>query len=125
MEQPSRIHEAVTKNGSVYISVTGLKIKGPLAFFSFWRHAIPSKIQADRAPGMLFLSMKEVSGYHHTLSVWENKQAMLDYRSRGAHQLAMKMFRKIASEKVVGYESDHIPDWDEALQVWDDRGRIV
>jgi hypothetical protein len=125
MSDKITIQEALAKNGSVYISITGLKINGLLSIFGFWRHAIPSKIQADKAPGLILVDLKKVGHFHHTLSVWENKEAMLKYLRNGAHLKALKVFRKIATGRVFGYEAQSIPTWDEALGIWSENARTV
>lgn len=125
MSNNLKIQEALSKNGSVYVSVTGLRIKGPLAFFGFWRHAIPSKMQADKAPGLLFLELKTIDRFHHTFTIWENKEAMQAYLKSGSHLKAMKVFRKIATGKVLGYEANSAPTWEDALRLWSEEGRTV
>ena len=125
MSENSKIQEAISKTRSIYVSVTGLKLRGPLAFFGFWRHAIPSKIQADKAPGLLFLDLKTVNGFHHTLSIWEDKQSMSNYLLKGSHLHAMRAFRKIATGKVIGFLVQEAPSWDEALKTWTEQGREI
>jgi hypothetical protein len=119
------INEHLAKHGSVYMSVTGLKAKGLLAKLSFWRHAIPSLSQAKTAPGLLFLEVKPLNGYHHTLTVWENRQAMVTYIRTGAHAKAMKNFNKFATGKIVGLEVSAAPTWEQALKIWAEQGRAV
>ncbi|MFT5579253.1 MAG: hypothetical protein ACI9WS_002012 [Paraglaciecola psychrophila] len=101
-----------------YVSVTGLKAKSFLSTFVFWRHAIPSRAQAKQANGLVFLEVKRVEQYQHTLSVWKNKDAMIAYRDSGAHLVAIKGFRKIATGKVYGFEANSIPSWEVALNLW-------
>jgi heme-degrading monooxygenase HmoA len=69
----------------------------------FWRHAIPSKIQADSAKGILFSDVKKINKIQHTLTAWETKQDMIAYIHSGSHLQAMKAFRKIAVGKTFGY----------------------
>jgi hypothetical protein len=107
----------------VYVSITGLKVKNIFASFIFWRHAIPSKAQAESATGLVLLDLKRVGSYHFTLTVWENTEAMIAYRNSGAHLAAMKAFRKIATGKIYGYETKSIPTWEEALELWDENAR--
>jgi heme-degrading monooxygenase HmoA len=107
----------------VYVSITGLKVKNIFASFMFWRHAIPSKAQADRSTGLVSLDVKRAGSYHFTLTVWKNREAMIAYRNSGAHLAAMTAFRKIATGKIYGYETRSIPTWDEALGLWDENAR--
>jgi hypothetical protein len=106
-----------------YVSITGLKPKNIWATFLFWRHAIPSKMQADTAPGILFSEVKRINKIQHTLTAWESKQHMLAYIHQGAHLKAMKAFRKIAVGKTFGYESDRLPTWDEVHELWLKNGK--
>lgn len=106
-----------------YISITGLKPKDFWSIFSFWRHAIPSKIQADSAPGILYSDVKKINGIQHTLTAWESKEHMKAYIHKGAHLKAMKVFRKIAVGKTFGFESDRIPNWDEVHELWKLNGK--
>jgi hypothetical protein len=108
---------------SVYVSITGLKVKSFFTSFIFWRHAIPSKVQAEKSTGLVFLDVKRVGSYHFTLSAWENREAMIAYRNSGAHLAAMNAFRNIATGRIYGYEASSIPTWDEALGLWDDNAR--
>ncbi len=102
-----------------WVSVTGLRLKGPLNVFRFFWHAIPSKAQADRAKGCLRAEVKALDGMQHTLTVWDSRQDMLLYRNNGAHLKAMKVFRKIATGRIYGFEhADTKIGWDEALDHW-------
>lgn len=106
-----------------YVSITGLKPKGFFGFFLFWRHAIPSKIQADRASGILYSDVRQINDIQHTLTVWENKEKMKLFLNTGAHAKAMKVFRKIATGKTFGFETNKIPSWDEVHDLWQKQGK--
>jgi hypothetical protein len=71
----------------MYISITGLVVRGFWQVPSFWYHAIPSKMQADSAEGVLFSETKDRNSVHHTLTAWENKAAMRAYMLSGAHKV--------------------------------------
>lgn len=45
----------------------------------------------------------------HTLTWWESKEKMLEYRNSGAHLLAMKLSRKMGQGYTVGWESVEQP----------------
>ena len=105
-----------------YVSITGLKPRGFVSLLLFWRHAIPSKVQADGAPGNLYVDVKKINGIHHTLSAWESKSAMKNYIYSGPHKLAINVFRKIATGKTFGYESNSLPSWDEVHELWKTKG---
>lgn len=106
-----------------YVSITGLQPKSFWHYFSFWRHAIPCKMQADHAPGILFSGVKRINGVQHTLTAWVSQSHMRAYIVSGAHLKAMKAFRKIATGKTFGFEADHLPSWPEVHQLWLEHGR--
>jgi len=106
-----------------YVSITGLRPKNFLAYFLFWRHAIPSKIQADSAEGLLYSDLKKINKIEHTLTVWKSKEHMKKYIYSGSHIKAIKVFKKIATGKTFGYESDRIPSWDEVHKLWLEEGK--
>ena len=107
----------------MHISITGLKPKGILGFVRFWMHAIPSFNQAKNAKGIVFCEVKKIQGFQCTLTGWESKDLMLDFMRSGNHLKAMKVFPKIASGKVYGFESDTIPSWEEAFERLNKDGR--
>jgi hypothetical protein len=41
----------------------------------------------------------------------------------GAHLKAMKSFHKIATGRTYGYESDAIPNWEEAYSILESKGK--
>lgn len=106
-----------------YVSITGLKVRSFWAAFIFWRHAIPSKVQSDRAPGCLHSEVKAINGIQHTLTAWESREAMKKYIYSGAHARAIRVFRKIATGKTFGFEATRLPTWEEVHQLWQDQGR--
>lgn len=105
-----------------YVSITGLRPKGVFGFFLFWRHAIPSKIQVDKAPGLISSAVKRINGIEHTLTVWKSKDHMKAYIYSGSHLRAIKVFRKIATGKTFGFEADRVPTWDEVHDMWKAHG---
>jgi hypothetical protein len=46
----------------MHISITGLKPKGILGFFKFWRFAIPSFSEAKSAKGNLYSAVRKING---------------------------------------------------------------
>lgn len=110
-----------------YVSVTGLKVKHFWLFPKFYRHALPSFMQAQSAPGNLFAETSSRNGIQHTLTVWEDRQSMLKFLRSGAHGQAMKITKEVSDlsqTKVYGYESDTMPTWDEALALWEEHGKL-
>jgi hypothetical protein len=107
----------------MYISITGLKPKGIISFFRFWRLAIPSFAQAQAAPGIHFSQVKRIQGYQCTLTAWESRDHMLAFMRSGIHLKAMKSFHQIATGKTYGYESNDIPSWKVAFQLLQENGK--
>lgn len=117
------IEEHLKTRPAFYVSITGLRIRGWLSVLPFWKHAVRSKMQADRAPGLLFAQVKRIDGVEHTLTAWESRDAMKAYVSSGPHLQAMKAFRKIATGKTLGFETSRLPSWEEARKLWEERGQ--
>jgi hypothetical protein len=107
----------------MYISITGLKPKGIISFFRFWRLAIPSYAQAQTANGILFSQVKRKGGFQCTLTAWESRDHMLHFMRSGAH-LKAKAFHQIATGRTYGYESDQIPTWDSAYSDLINKGKV-
>lgn len=110
---------------TVYVSITGLELKRVWHAPVFWRHALASMSQAQQADGCLRADAQSINGVHHTLSVWQSREKMLAYMRAGAHLKAMQTFDKIATGKVLGFETDTPPNWSEVHDLWVKRGRTV
>jgi hypothetical protein len=102
----------------MYVSITGLKVRGLLQAPLFWWHAVRSFNQARKAPGNISAAVRKIDGVQHTLTVWEDRAAMRRFLVTGAHLGAMRDFRRVGSGKTCGYESDTPPDWETALAYW-------
>ncbi len=107
----------------MYISITGLKPKSLFATIKFWTLAIPSFRQAQTAAGNQFCEVKRIQGYQCTLTAWDSRETMLEFMRSGIHLKAMKSFHKIATGKTYGFESDNIPNWEEAFNMLSRHGR--
>ncbi len=110
---------------SVYVSITGLRVRRFWHVPTFWRHAVASMTQARQADGCLGAAAKTINGVHHTRSIWRDRQDMLAFLGTGAHLDAMKLFSRIATGKTLGLETADIPDWDEVHRLWKTQGREV
>jgi hypothetical protein len=108
-----------------YISITGLRLKSVIHAPRFWWFAVRSMMQAQAAAGNISANARTINGIHHTVSVWENKEAMRAYLLAGAHIKAMRIYKKIATGKVLGFEADTAPDWSEVHELWREKGREV
>ena len=105
-----------------YVSVTGLKLKGPLHAPRFWWHAIRSMTQAQRAPGNMRAGARQINGVNFTISQWQDRAAMRRFMTSGAHAEAMRAFPAIATGKTFGFESDSVPEWEEIYALWLEHG---
>lgn len=55
--------------------------------------------------------------YHRTLTVWKDKESMMKFVRSDVHAKAMKATPKLSKNvKVVHYESDEIPTWEQAIK---------
>ena len=106
-----------------YVSITGLRIKSPLMAPLFAWHAIRSMQQAKRAPACRLAIARRINGVSHTITVWDNRQAMLAFLTSGAHRKAMQAFSRIGTGYGFGYEGETAPSWDKAHQLWQEKGR--
>ena len=109
----------------MYISITGLKTKGLFASIRFWFLTIPAFKAARNANGIILCESKSQNSYHHTLTVWKSKANMIEYISSPVHSRAKRAFPSIAVGKILGYECDVIPSWEQAIKEWDKRARPV
>lgn len=109
----------------MYISITGLRLKSFIHGPRFWWHAIASMRQAQSAADNVRSDARTINGVHHTLTVWQSRQAMHAYLTSGAHLKSLRVFKHIATGKVLGFDADTVPDWEEAHSLWIERGREV
>ena len=119
----SKVQDWLSQGQEVYISITGLQVKKPWQIFAFFWHAIPSKRQAERAEGNLSVAVKTINGVHHTLTTWKSEQDMRKYLYSGAHQKAIRAFRKIATGKTFGLLGREVPDWNKVHELWRERAK--
>ncbi|MBV6658044.1 MAG: hypothetical protein KI785_09790 [Devosiaceae bacterium] len=117
--------DAQGEAGQVYVSVTGLKLHSPLVWLRFSLLASKSFRQAMAAPGNLSASARQVDGVHHTLTVWQSREAMLAYLRSGPHLRAMRASNRLGAGKTCGYYADAAPSWEAALAVWRAKAQAV
>lgn len=86
---------------------------------------MPAMMSAKSAPGNVYAEGNFIDGTHHTLSAWEDRESMRRYMRGTNHVAAMRVIDSIATGKVYGYESDVIPSWSEAREMYDLHGRVV
>ena len=80
---------------TVYVSVTGLRLRGLLQRIPFHWHAVRSFRQAQDAPGNLFCAARYIDGVHHTLTIWRSRADMRAFLTAGAHARAMRAYALI------------------------------
>ncbi|RBW67952.1 DUF3291 domain-containing protein [Bacillus taeanensis] len=102
----------------MFISVTRLHLRGKRKLPSFIWHTLQSMNQLKKAEGLTHSSFnKEGWLTYWTLTVWENKEDMKNYRNNGSHLKAMKIARKIADElESFHWEGETIPSWAESKE---------
>lgn len=72
--------------------------------------------QIARAEGVLATRLKGGLSKNYTMTAWESKEAMLNFRNHGAHLEAMKATRHISDEySSYHYESESLPEWKEVI----------
>jgi hypothetical protein len=62
--------------------------------------------------------VKLFDGFHHILTAWKTKKDMSKFVLSSIHWKAKKIFPKIATGSTIGYKTDKMPSWDEALLMW-------
>ena len=102
----------------MYVFVTALKTRGFWSAIRFWLLVVPVFKQARSSAGILFCEVKSVGGFHHTLTARKTKKDMQKFVLLPIHRKAMKIFPKFATGSTIGYETDKMPAWDEALLMW-------
>ena len=109
------------------ITITYIRLNSLWKFFRLSWLGYKIMKQAQKQPG--FIRMKNTGfGYmHYTLSAWENEAAMKAFAYKpGAHLDAMKESRRLAS--AIGtytFQSEKLPDWEEARRLVDEKGRAL
>ena len=110
---------------SVYVSITGLRVKKLIHYLKFFWLAIRSMQQAKHSAGLIRVEARTINGMHHTLSIWENESFMRKFLVTGAHLQAMQAFKKIATGKTVGFTTANPPEWSQVHAILINEGREV
>ena len=98
------------------IVATELHIRSFWHFFEFAIYSVRSTKQAKNSAGCIFAEVKN-NGWRigYTLTVWENKELMQQFRNTGAHKQAMSKIRKLSHQyKTLLWEADKPAGWEEA-----------
>ena len=93
-----------------YYSVTNFQIKPWWMWFAFQMHGMMVTFQLKKTPGLIHHKVwtKGLTNYY-TLSCWESKEVMTNFRNGGAHLNAMKSHRKLGVSNSVGWYSSFEP----------------
>ncbi len=98
------------------IVATELHVRNFWRFFEFVSLSVRSTKQAKKTAGNIHTYVGNKGwkiGY--TLTVWENKEAMHEFRNSGAHKKAMTKIRKLSTQyKTLVWEAGAVPSWKEA-----------
>ena len=108
------------------ITITSIKLRSLWKFFKLSLHGMKVMQQAKSQKG--FIKMKNTGfGYwHYTLSAWETEEDVKNFSKSGAHLLAMKESQALSTEiGIYTYESDKMPDWNEAKELVKEKGRVL
>lgn len=109
---------ALLKHTVMFISITYIKVKSIWKVPSFFKHVGMINQQIAGAEGVLTTRLKGGLSKNYTITAWESKEAMLNFRNNGAHLEAMKATRHISNEYAsCHYEADVLPGWKEALEM--------
>ena len=109
----------------VYVSITELVLHSALHWPRFALHASASMAQSRSAPGNRSAEACQIGAVHHTLSVWDNREAMGRYLRAGAHLRAMRAFSKIGHGKTYGFETETPPKWDDVPKLYEQHATPV
>lgn len=108
---------------TLYISITGLRLRAWWHFPAFVYHSFRAMAQVRRSAGNIAVDAWKGAGVYHTLTVWENERAVKRFVYQGHHRAAIKVFATIATGKTYGFSSSEIPNRREAVSIWQEKGR--
>jgi hypothetical protein len=106
-----------------HVSITGLRLRHPALAPVFWWHAIRAMAQARAAAGSLPAEARRIGTVHHTVSVWQDRAAMLAYLPTGAYRRALTLFPRIATGEVAGFAAASAPRWKDIPTILRAKGR--
>jgi hypothetical protein len=102
----------------MFISLTYIKVKSIWKVPAFMIHVSRINQQIAEAEGVMATRLKGGLSKNYTMTAWESKAAMLNFRNHGAHLEAMKSTRYLSDEYTsCHYEADSLPAWKEALKM--------
>lgn len=111
-----------------FISITRLRVRSWRYLPQFVWHALKTARQAERAAGFLGGKLlREARNAFWTMTLWEDKAAMLAYRNAGAHREVMPKLLEWCDEAHVAHwnqDGADLPDWHEAHRRMVSEGRV-
>lgn len=100
------------------VSITRLRVRSIFYMPLFMLHAMRTMTQAQKADGVAGVETRfEKNNVVWTKTVWNEEAQMKNYRSSGAHQIAMRMLSEMCNEASVArwQQADtELPTWEEA-----------
>ncbi len=111
----------------MYVSVTSFLVSSPWANLMFQMHAVASFSKARKSKGILKVeTFSPFRRVYSTLSHWESKEAMLEFRNSGTHLKAMKLSAKMGHGLTTGWETDEFVDRESALtRLHKEKGSLI
>ena len=103
--------------------MTGIKPKGITMWLYFLLYNIPASKASKDHDGLLVSEFSLRNDFLHTFTVWESRTHMIAYRSSPAHLKEMESLSRIGSGKIHGYETETMPDWEDAYNEWSEKAR--
>jgi hypothetical protein len=102
------------------VSITRLRVRSIFYMPLFMLHAMRTMTQAQKADGVQGVETRfEKNNVVWTKTIWADEAKMKEYRSSGAHQIAMRLLSEICNEASVArwQQADtQLPTWEEAHQ---------
>lgn len=106
------------------VSITSIKLKGPLKFFILSYQAMQILKQL-KSTNYKDFKKRGVWTLHYTMTLWENEANMNAFARSGAHLEAMKKSKEIAKEiRIYTYDADVLPSWKEAKQLLATKAKV-
>ena len=106
------------------LTITSIKLKGPLKFFALSKKAlkITKQLKSSNHKGF---KKKGFWTTHYTMTLWNNEEDMKDFAKNGAHLEAMKTSKQIAKEiRTITINTEELPIWKEAIKLLE-TGKII
>lgn len=110
----------------MYITITSLKLKGPLSFFKLAGMALHVARQLKASEGFVQYRKTGFWTSHYTMSLWKTEKDLKNFARSGAHLEAMKRYREVAKEiRTLTLAADKLPDWAMAKEMLVRNGKLT